>query len=551
MVLGLTPEEQALALQNMGGGGDGGGPAYTPADIASPAAAYPQNQSSVNTPPPPAPIGQGDLKAAENGRGLNADDASYAARIADESNSKAFKYDPARDTGARGWWVQHGILKPEAQVANDNPTPSLISYDPKIEGEKKDKTRAAEEAAKPVLPSATTPSAPARPRPGSGGAIGANPMTGLLNQADTARQEQINSRLVSNGILDDADKASSDRVLGQQLAHQSFIDDQTRIAAERKAIEDKAQSSADMRDKEIRAQIKDLQAKGIDPERMWNNAGTGTKILAALSMAGGAFGSAVPHTGGKGRNYAMELINGAIDKDIAAQKVNYDKKWDALTTDQNLNKSEHDRNMFVADQKQREELTARYKLDAQLSSYDSEFNNATFRQKSQEIREGNQDKIDQLKIQGVQDRMTVLQRQQAAQAQAAAAANDPLSKVPPKERAEATKELKQLQDHQNATAELEDAKKSGDRKAIATATSRLMTISGIKGKENNDITRDVGSWTRSSVVPFTDTPAETATTYAGTVPPPASPTLDRYGIRVGGARSPGNNSNQFGGTPSK
>jgi hypothetical protein len=54
----------------------------------------------------------------------------------------------------------------------------------------------------------------------------------------------------------------------------------------------------------------------IDPNRYWAKKGTGAQVLAAISVAMGAFGASL--TGGK--NYAQEIINKAVDDDIDAQK---------------------------------------------------------------------------------------------------------------------------------------------------------------------------------------------------------------------------------------
>lgn len=529
MPLGLTPLEQAQAIAAMKARLDNGEDLNMTPSNYTPNVPLPEPENAPATPPPPTNIFGGN---------------TYA---------NVPRYAPGGDDQ----YKDVGTYNPGGQYAGGINGPAINPLDYPQYAKPEEAKKAKEDFAKgPVLPASyPTPTAQQKPqaRPGSGGAIGANPMTGLMNQADSFRQEQIDARNKDNDILGDADRASEDRQFGQMAAHQNFIDEQTRIAAEKKAIEDKAMASADQRDQEIRSQIQQLQKEGIDPDHWWHSKSTGTQIMAALSMAAGAFGAGVPHAGGSGRNYAMEMINGAIERDVAAQKTNYEKKWDVLTRNQELNKNEHARNMFVADQKQREELTARYKLDAQLSSYDSEFNNATFRQKTQQARIDNQDKIDQLKMQGVQDRMGLLQRQQASQAAANAAANDPFSKIPPKERAEATKELKAAQDFQSAQAELEAAKAGGDYKTIAAATSRLMTLGGVKGKENADITKDVGSWTGK--IPFiTKSAQESADQYAGTVAHPSTPTLDRYGIRVGGNAAPQGNvtpGNPAGGIPLK
>jgi hypothetical protein len=55
----------------------------------------------------------------------------------------------------------------------------------------------------------------------------------------------------------------------------------------------------------------------INPNRYWQNMSTGNKIAAALSIALGSIGAAMM---GSPNNKAWEIINGAIDRDIEAQK---------------------------------------------------------------------------------------------------------------------------------------------------------------------------------------------------------------------------------------
>lgn len=55
----------------------------------------------------------------------------------------------------------------------------------------------------------------------------------------------------------------------------------------------------------------------IDPARAWHNMGTGSKILAAISVALSGLGDALQRKSGP--NAALAIITGAIDKDVAAQ----------------------------------------------------------------------------------------------------------------------------------------------------------------------------------------------------------------------------------------
>lgn len=64
------------------------------------------------------------------------------------------------------------------------------------------------------------------------------------------------------------------------------------------------------------AQSKYNNFSEIDQDRIWRKKGTGASILAVIGSALGAFGSALTKT----PNFALEIINGAIDRDIRAQE---------------------------------------------------------------------------------------------------------------------------------------------------------------------------------------------------------------------------------------
>lgn len=76
------------------------------------------------------------------------------------------------------------------------------------------------------------------------------------------------------------------------------------------------------------AQVEASKMADIDPERLFRDSeggiSFGKKLWAALAMGLGAFGSAT--TGAP--NYAMQLVNQAVDRDIEAQKMAYAKARD-------------------------------------------------------------------------------------------------------------------------------------------------------------------------------------------------------------------------------
>jgi hypothetical protein len=107
-------------------------------------------------------------------------------------------------------------------------------------------------------------------------------------------------------------------------------EEQARILAETEQRRAAAQKDYD-------ARLKDLQGKGdalyqniidkkVDPRRLWNDAGTGKKVTASIGMILGGIGSALAG----GPNYAVEIIDRAIQRDIEGQKAEIDKNQNLL-----------------------------------------------------------------------------------------------------------------------------------------------------------------------------------------------------------------------------
>jgi hypothetical protein len=69
------------------------------------------------------------------------------------------------------------------------------------------------------------------------------------------------------------------------------------------------------------AAVNDVKNFQFDSNHFWNDKSTASKILAAISMGLGAYGASM--TGGK--NYAMEIINDAINRDTEMQKLKFEK----------------------------------------------------------------------------------------------------------------------------------------------------------------------------------------------------------------------------------
>lgn len=111
------------------------------------------------------------------------------------------------------------------------------------------------------------------------------------------------------------------------------------VYAKQQAIEEASYAQADQQRREherrqdrafaeTQAAAKDAAGAAIEAGRFWKNRSSGEKVLAAISMALGAFGSSITKT----PNFAMEIINGAIAEDLEEQRSEIDAKRNRVAT---------------------------------------------------------------------------------------------------------------------------------------------------------------------------------------------------------------------------
>lgn len=113
------------------------------------------------------------------------------------------------------------------------------------------------------------------------------------------------------------------------------------VANDAQARQQEMQRATDMEQAKLDEQLNkynqmsaDLQKNAaIDPNRYWKNQSTGQKVVAAIALAFGGLGGAMS---GKGGNAALDVINGAIQRDFEAQKNDADKRQAALGAQGNL-----------------------------------------------------------------------------------------------------------------------------------------------------------------------------------------------------------------------
>jgi hypothetical protein len=74
--------------------------------------------------------------------------------------------------------------------------------------------------------------------------------------------------------------------------------------------------------KENEALFNEINTARIDPNRVWHNMSTGSKVLSAISLILGGIGAGLT----KGPNLALKVLDDSIDRDIEAQKADVNKK---------------------------------------------------------------------------------------------------------------------------------------------------------------------------------------------------------------------------------
>ena len=101
---------------------------------------------------------------------------------------------------------------------------------------------------------------------------------------------------------------------------------------EYEALQERQQQALDVAQEEMRIAEQELRDGTIDPNRAYG--GLGGRIAAAFATAIGAFAQGI--SGGKIPNTALQIINGAINRDIFAQKEEMRKRKDVLMNKNNI-----------------------------------------------------------------------------------------------------------------------------------------------------------------------------------------------------------------------
>lgn len=154
----------------------------------------------------------------------------------------------------------------------------------------------------------------------------AGPTTTVTEGRTPAAQAATALRVAPGGTME---KLAEARITEQQLAALQMED---RIKAQEIVVNVKEQQRLRQADLNARraTKMKELQTKeeqlleqanAMEIKDFWADKSTGSKILAAIGLTLGAFGSAA----GGGPNTALQIINKAIDQDLLVQKANMAK----------------------------------------------------------------------------------------------------------------------------------------------------------------------------------------------------------------------------------
>jgi hypothetical protein len=183
----------------------------------------------------------------------------------------------------------------------------------------------------PVAPAApqAAPKPPA-PVPGAvpvGGGAPAAPSIDMQNAQAHAETGAEQSDILGKKAANVGEQQSL-----QQVGNAAAAAKITELQANQAALENEhkhhlAESTVagEARERANREEAAELRKVEIDPTNWYKKKGTAGTILAALSQAAGAFAAGMPH--GSGQNFAGQIINDAINKDVEAQRSNLENKW--------------------------------------------------------------------------------------------------------------------------------------------------------------------------------------------------------------------------------
>lgn len=146
---------------------------------------------------------------------------------------------------------------------------------------------------------------------------------------DATVQAADRNALVLDATTAKSEAESAKATAQSAAAFEATQQAQTRMADE-KQRQDSARQQAESDDADSKARALALAQRKVDPDRLFHDASVPNKIRMVLAAGLGAFGAALT----KGPNFALQQINAAIDRDVAAQR---DEIQNAKDSDMMLN----------------------------------------------------------------------------------------------------------------------------------------------------------------------------------------------------------------------
>jgi hypothetical protein len=209
-----------------------------------------------------------------------------------------------------------------------------------------------------------------------------SPVSLNKRQEELMKSEAENQAPVAQAHYDLADELNRTRTVADEVTKQKnqMLTDHSEtmagILANQQMHADMAKRSADDVASDIKSQISNIPnvisnpgvfTKTSNITKEDSGSQIGLKVLGAIgqavAMAGGAYGAGITHS----RNFAMDIINDQIARNIAAQKENNEAKWQKINVTHQLGNDQQLKYAHMLEQDNRNELSERFKVQDYLS----------------------------------------------------------------------------------------------------------------------------------------------------------------------------------------
>lgn len=164
----------------------------------------------------------------------------------------------------------------------------------------------------------------------------ADKRSGLLDKDEQSIAKEQAIREIGQSAADDATLKAT---LAKNVA-QADVD----------TLRRNSMAEAGTRARMLEEERSNLRKQKIDPNHWYKEKGTAGSILAAIAVGAGAFAAAMPHTNTK-ENFALGIIDKAINRDVAAQQDDMDRKWEDLKFRGDQNEKEFVKSQWMVNQK--------------------------------------------------------------------------------------------------------------------------------------------------------------------------------------------------------